>query len=136
MDSGNADPELLQIGDVAARTELSIKTIRHYDDVGLVTPSARSAGGFRLYTGSDVERLLSIRRMKPLGFTLDEMRELLEALDILGEDTSTKTQRAQAMRYLADCHQRALQACAKLARQLAYAHELTDQLARYGDPGD
>ncbi|MGK2853846.1 MAG: MerR family transcriptional regulator [Microbacteriaceae bacterium] len=136
MDIGDADPELLQIGDVATRTELSIKTIRHYDDVGLVTPSARSGGGFRLYTRSDVERLLAIRRMKPLSFTLDEMRELLGALDTLDGDDSTKAQRAQAMSYLADCHQRALQACAKLARQLAYAHELTDQLAQYRDPGD
>ncbi|WP_043368340.1 MerR family DNA-binding transcriptional regulator, partial [Mycolicibacterium conceptionense] len=48
----------MQIGEVAARTELSIKTIRHYDEVGLVTPSARSAGGFRLYTADDVNRLL------------------------------------------------------------------------------
>ena len=72
--------ELLQIGEVSARTELSIKTIRHYDDVGLVVPSARSAGGFRLYTGEDVARLIAIRRMKPLGFTLEEMRELLEEM--------------------------------------------------------
>ncbi|MGB5150048.1 MAG: MerR family transcriptional regulator [Mycobacterium sp.] len=134
MDSRDADPELLQIGDVATRTGLSIKTIRHYDDVGLVTPSVRSSGGFRLYTSGDVARLLSIRRMKPLGFTLDEMRGLLEALDTLDNDASTKTQSAQAMRYLADCHQRTLQACAKLAQQLAYAHELTDQLAQYRDP--
>jgi DNA-binding transcriptional MerR regulator len=56
----------MQIGQAAARTELSITTIRHYDAAGLVTPSARSAGGFRLYTEADVERLLVIRRMKPL----------------------------------------------------------------------
>ena len=68
----------MQIGQVAARTELSITTVRHYDEVGLVTPSARSTGGFRLYTEADVERLLVIRRMKPLGFTLAEMRDLLD----------------------------------------------------------
>ena len=82
--------ELLQIGEVSAHTELSIKTIRHYDDVGLVVPSARSAGGFRLYTGDDVARLIAIRRMKPLGFTLEEMRELLDALAVLDDDTSTE----------------------------------------------
>lgn len=118
----------LQIGEVATRTELSIKTIRHYDDVGLVTPSARSAGGFRLYTTEDVDRLLAIRRMKPLGFTLEEMGELLTALDTLSDPTSDKE---QAMAYLAECHTRARDACAKLTRQLAYAQELTDQLARY-----
>lgn len=121
----------LQIGEVAGRTELSIKTIRHYDEVGLVVPSARSAGGFRLYTADDVDRLLAIRRMKPLGFTLDEMRELLDTLDTLNSPTSTAAQRAEATTYLAECHTRAQEACAKLTRQLAYAQELTEQLARY-----
>ncbi|OBF31120.1 MerR family transcriptional regulator [Mycolicibacterium peregrinum] len=121
----------LQIGEVAARTELSIKTIRHYDEVGLVVPSARSAGGFRLYTADDVNRLLAIRRMKPLGFTLDEMRELLDALDTLNSPTSTAAQRTDATTYVAECHTRAQEACAKLTRQLAYAQELTEQLAHY-----
>ncbi|OFB45435.1 MerR family transcriptional regulator [Mycolicibacterium sp. (ex Dasyatis americana)] len=121
----------LQIGEVAARTELSIKTIRHYDEVGLVTPSARSAGGFRLYTANDVNRLLAIRRMKPSGFSLDEMRELLDALDTLDSPGASAAQRAEAAEYLAECHTRAQEACVKLTRQLAYAQELTEQLARY-----
>lgn len=73
----------MQIGEVAARTELSLRTIRHYEETGLVAPSARSQGGFRLYTEADVARLMVIRRMKPLGFTLDQMRDLLEAVDRL-----------------------------------------------------
>lgn len=73
----------MQIGEVAARTELSLRTIRHYEETGLVVPSARSQGGFRLYTEADVARLMVVRRMKPLGFTLDEMRDLLEATDRL-----------------------------------------------------
>ena len=121
----------LQIGEVAARTELSIKTIRHYDEVGLVAPSARSAGGFRLYTADNVDRLLAIRRMKPLGFSLDEMRQLLDALDILRSPVATTVQRASATAYVVDCHTRATDACAKLTRQLAYAQELTEQLAHY-----
>lgn len=131
MDGDAGDRELLQIGDVAVRTELSIKTIRHYDDVGLVTPSARSAGGFRLYTPGDVDRLLSIRRMKPLGFTLEEMGELLDALEIVHQSGSTGERRAHALSHLADCHGRAQQACTTLSRQLAYARELTAQLAGY-----
>lgn len=131
MRSPDTGLERLQIGEVAARTELSIKTIRHYDDVGLVVPSARSAGGFRLYTTSDVERLLAIRRMKPLGFSLDEMRQLLAALDTLNAASNAKAQRAQAIAFVAECHARAQDACDKLSRQLAYAHELTNQLADY-----
>ncbi|OKJ31234.1 MerR family transcriptional regulator [Streptomyces sp. CB02130] len=76
----------MQIGEVAARTELSLRTIRHYEETGLVTPSARSQGGFRLYTETDVARLMVIRRMKPLGFTLDQMRDLLDATDRLDAD--------------------------------------------------
>lgn len=124
--------ELLQIGEVAARTELSIKTIRHYDDVGLVRPSARSGGGFRLYTAGDVSRLIAIRRMKPLGFTLEEMRELLAALDTLADPASVAADREQARAFLSVCHTRAQEACATLTKQLTYARELTDQLAEFG----
>lgn len=79
--------EHMQIGEVAARTELSLRTIRHYEDAGLVIPSARSQGGFRLYTEADVARLMVIRRMKPLGFTLDQMRDLLGATERLDAGT-------------------------------------------------
>jgi DNA-binding transcriptional MerR regulator len=73
----------MRIGEVAARTELSLRTIRHYEETGLIVPSARSRGGFRLYTEADVARLMVIRRMKPLGFTLEQMRDLLDAIDRL-----------------------------------------------------
>lgn len=116
----------MQIGQVAARTELSLKTIRHYDEVGLVTPSARSTGGFRLYTEDDVQRLLVIRRMKPLGFTLDEMRELLDALDAIADERSAEESGARAV--LARFHERAEDSCARLRTQLAYAEELTSLL--------
>jgi DNA-binding transcriptional MerR regulator len=63
--------------------ELPGSASRHYDQSDLVTPSARSPGGVRLYTRTDVDRLLVIRRMKPLGFSLEQMRELLDATDRL-----------------------------------------------------
>jgi MerR family transcriptional regulator, copper efflux regulator len=77
------------IGEVADRLGLSLRTIRHYDEVGLVVPSGRTAGGFRLYTDEDVERLALIKRMKPLGFSLDEMRDLLEIRDSLTNGTGS-----------------------------------------------
>ncbi|MFV9455310.1 MerR family transcriptional regulator [Rhodococcus sp. NM-2] len=118
----------MQIGEVAERTELSIKTIRHYDEVGLVTPSERSAGGFRLYTDADVQRLLVIRRMKPLGFTLDEMRQLLDSLETLASDQPAGD-KAAAHAFLSECHARAEESCRKLRKQVAYAEELTALLA-------
>lgn len=123
---------MLQIGEVSVRTELSIKTIRHYDDVGLVVPSARSSGGFRLYTDDDVDRLLAIRRMKPLGFSLDEMRGLLDALATLDNPAVGDTERVSAGAHVDECHRRARHACDKLTRQLAFAHELVGRLAEYG----
>ena len=80
---GMSHRELLSIGEFSVRTGLSIPALRHYDEVGLVSPSRRSEGGFRLYSDSDLERLLVIRRMKPLGYGLEEMRRLLEVVDRL-----------------------------------------------------
>ena len=73
------DPQTtLQIGEVAARTDLSIRTIRHWEEMGLLRPSARSRGGFRLYSEEDVARIRLLRYKKPLNFSLEQMRELLE----------------------------------------------------------
>ncbi|GAA1431850.1 MerR family transcriptional regulator [Microlunatus lacustris] len=125
-------PDSLQIGRVAELTELSIRTLRHYDEVGLVTPSARSGGGFRLYTARDVDRLLAIRRMKPLGFSLEEMRRLLDSLDVLdGAGASEEDTRAAAA-FVTDCHVRAHESCRALARQLGWAEEFRDLLAARG----
>lgn len=109
----------MQIGEVATRTELSLRTIRHYEETGLVTPSARSQGGFRLYTESDVARLMVIRRMKPLGFTLDQMRELLEATDRL--DSGAEPADAE----LTDAERHEL-----LDRVRAYERSATEQVDR------
>ena len=119
----------MQIGQVATRTDLSIRTVRHYDDVGLVTPSVRSAGGFRLYTEDDVDRLLVIRRMKPLGFTLAQMKSLLAALDTLDDTSSSAAQRKAAVRCLREYHAKTDESAERLRRQLAYADELAGLLA-------
>lgn len=74
---------VLQIGEVARRVDLSIRTIRHWEDIGLITPSARSSGGFRLYSEEDVARIRLLRFMKPLNLTLEQMRDLLEIRDQL-----------------------------------------------------
>jgi DNA-binding transcriptional MerR regulator len=128
-----SDDVLMQIGQVAAQTELSITTVRHYDEVGLVTPSARSAGGFRLYTEPDVERLLVIRRMKPLGFTLAEMRDLLDSLDVLASADATADRRTAAAAHLGECRARTEQSAERLRKHLAYAEELRGLLAARAD---
>ncbi|GAA2939441.1 MULTISPECIES: MerR family transcriptional regulator [Streptomyces] len=131
--------EHMQIGEVATRTELSLRTIRHYEDTGLVTPSARSQGGFRLYTESDVARLMVIRRMKPLGFSLDEMRGLLEATDRLdsGEELP-EAEREALLDRVRGYERAAAEQTEKIRVQLARAEEfaaaLRERLTRVPAP--
>ncbi|MFE0192038.1 MerR family transcriptional regulator [Streptomyces sp. NPDC058989] len=119
----------MQIGEVAARTELSLRTIRHYEEAGLVIPSARSQGGFRLYAESDVGRLMVIRRMKPLGFTLEQMRDLLAATDRLdsGEELSAE-EREEALARVRDFEQMAAERVTDLRTRLARAEEFAATL--------
>nr|WP_189743599.1 MerR family transcriptional regulator [Streptomyces tendae] len=120
----------MQIGEVASRTELSLRTIRHYEETGLVVPSARSQGGFRLYTEADVARLMVVRRMKPLGFTLDEMRALLEATDRLdlGDELSAD-ERERLLERVRGFERAARQRVADLRTRLARAEEFAATLA-------
>ena len=115
---------------MATRTGLSHQTLRHWDEVGLVTPSARSDGGFRLYSESDVQRLLVIRRMKPLEFSLDEMGRLLDSLDLLSKPGVDEQAREEAAAFVVDCHRRAEESIERLRTRLGYAAELTEVLAR------
>lgn len=107
----------MQIGELADRTGLSLRTIRHYDEVGLL-PASRTEGGFRVYTERDVERLTHIKRMKPLGFSLEEMAELLE---LLGAEEPGGERMAA---YLARAHPER----DRLARKLAQADEFIAML--------
>lgn len=119
----------MRIGEVAARTELSLRTIRHYEETRLVVPSARSQGGFRLYTEADVARLMVIRRMKPLGFTLDQMRDLLDATDRLDEGTALDVAEREALLTRVRAYERAAaDQVGELRVQLARAEEFAAAL--------
>lgn len=118
----------MQIGEVAARTELSLRTIRHYEETGLVVPSARSQGGFRLYAETDVARLMVIRRMKPLGFTLDEMRDLLQATDRLDAADLPEGEREGLLDRVRKYQQAATQKIEDLRVQLARAEDFAATL--------
>lgn len=72
--------DLVQIGVLAESVGLSLRTVRYYEEVGLVEPAARTSGGFRLYTPEQEERLRILKTMKPLGFSLDEMRGFIQLI--------------------------------------------------------
>ncbi|MFC8493923.1 MULTISPECIES: MerR family transcriptional regulator [unclassified Streptomyces] len=123
------DGKHMQIGEVAARTGLSLRTIRHYEETGLVVPSARSRGGFRLYTETDVARLMVIRRMKPLGFTLDRMRDLLDATDRLDGDGEIGPDEYEALlERVREYERAATEQVEKLRVQLARAEDFASTL--------
>jgi DNA-binding transcriptional MerR regulator len=119
---------LLHIGEVAEETGLSLRTVRYYEQMGLITPQRRSEGGFRLYSTIQVQRLRLIKRMKPLGFHIDQMRELLEARDLLQDTNTAPGDRDAAGQLLAEYARSASQRVRDLRDQLTHAQEFSEQL--------
>ncbi|MYV72910.1 methyltransferase domain-containing protein [Streptomyces sp. SID1046] len=65
------------VGRVAEPADVSVRTLHHYDDIGLVRPSARTAAGYRAYSAGDIERLREVLAYRRLGFGLREVAELV-----------------------------------------------------------
>jgi len=76
----------LQIGEVAERTGVTQRTLRFYEEKGLLRPPTRMDGGFRLYSEDDVSRVEHIRKLQNLlGVTLAEIKEMVDAEEVLQE---------------------------------------------------
>lgn len=116
----------MHIGELAERSGLSLRTLRHYDEIGLVSASGRTEGGFRLYTADDVDRLMLIRRMKPLGFSLEQMAELLSIIDAMAHapDEQSGELRSRLEQFVAETVERR----ETLRAQLGMADEFLDLL--------
>ena len=71
-----------RIGELAHLVEMSPRTIRYYQEIGLLHPSRRVEGGQRVFTETDLQRLKFIKRLKHLGLTLSEMHELADIYEI------------------------------------------------------
>lgn len=117
----------LQIGEVSEEVGLSVRTIRHYEDVHLVEPSERSSGGFRLYSRADVDRLRLVKQLKPLDFSLEEMRDLIDTLQRLDGDLD-KSDRRLLVERLSAFAAVTRDRCDRLRSQLDAAEALTEQL--------
>jgi len=73
----------LQIGEAAERSGLTQRTLRYYEEKGLLHPPSRMEGGFRLYSDEDIERVERIKELRDLlGFSLADIKEMLEAEDV------------------------------------------------------
>ncbi len=71
----------LKVGDLAKQTGLTVRTLHHYDEIGLLRPSLHTESGHRLYTARDVTRLQQVLSLRQLGFSLEEARDCLERPD-------------------------------------------------------
>lgn len=78
-------PGLHQIGEIARRTHLSLRTLRYWEEVDLIRPAGRTAGGFRLYSDEELTRVQLVRAMKPADLTIEELRELADLVDEVKE---------------------------------------------------
>ncbi len=138
------DEVLLRIGDAAAAGGVSARTLRYYEELGLLSPSGHTTGGERRYRRSDLrqlERILELR--EALGMTLDEIRGVLESetrLDVLraeyraARDGPTKRARDRQVASLREALELnvtlAAQLDAKLARMDAFRAKLARNAAR------
>src|SRR5215207_9287185 len=85
--------EALKVGELARRTGLTIRTLHHYDEIGLLKPSQHTDSGHRLYAAGDVARLQQVISLRQLGFTL---------LEVLGLHTTRLRDQIELQRRLCD----------------------------------
>lgn len=116
----------MKIGELARRCDVNIDTIRYYERQGLLPAPDRLASGYRRYRTPDITRLSFVRRAKRLGFTLDEIRELLALSDHRDNDMGELKQAASAK--LVDIEAR----LAELTRIRDGLHTLVDACPGHG----
>jgi len=96
--TGSTQQVTLTVGQVAERFGVTVRTLHHYDEIGLLTPSERSLSGYRLYTEADLGRLQHVVVYRRLGFALEEVALLLEHPESAAEHL--RRQRAEVLRRL------------------------------------
>ena len=87
----------MTVGEVAKKMDVTVRTLQHYDKEGLLSPSAISEGGRRLYTDKDIVKLHQILSLKHLGFSLDDIKNRLIPLDTPNEIAAVLEQQATAV---------------------------------------
>ena len=120
----------LQIGEVAERTGVTQRTLRFYEERGLLRPPSRMEGGFRLYSEEDVERVGQIRRLQNLlGLTLAEIKEMVEADEALQQIKAEYRKDADVEQKIDQIHQ----ARVITEKQHAIVHQKLEQLQAMSD---
>jgi DNA-binding transcriptional MerR regulator len=134
MGARKAVSQAAKIGEVANETGLSIDTIRFYEKQGLLKRSLRTEGGFRLFGVGDIETLKFVRKAQELGFSLNEIRELLilqadhvpacsHVKELLGEKLTAVEQKITELRSLELSLKRALRKCKRELKTATRGHD-------------
>jgi DNA-binding transcriptional MerR regulator len=124
-----AEGRLIRVGEVAERLEVSPRTVKYYEELGLVEPGERSTGGFRLYGSREIERLERILRMKSIGYSLAAIRELLAVRDTAQEADRVTVLRT-ATQHLREREREASERVLKIREDLQRAEALRRELER------
>ena len=118
----SSSTQSLPVGSVGSLAGVTVRTLHHYDQIGLLVPSDRSRAGYRLYDKADLERLRQILLYRELGFALEEIAELLESgidrLARLGQQRALVAERIDRLRAVAAAIDRELEA-AQMGIQLS-----------------
>jgi DNA-binding transcriptional MerR regulator len=113
------------IGELAKRTGVSVRALRHYDEIGLPSPVGRTEAGYRLYIGEDIVRLHRIKALRQMGFSLDEARDLLDRSAVsprqMVDDHVRRLEEHIAL------EQRLCERLNRLARRLSSAEEISSE---------
>jgi DNA-binding transcriptional MerR regulator len=124
----------LQIGEVAERTGVTQRTLRFYEEKGLLKPPSRMDGGFRLYSEEDVQRVEQIRKLQNLlGMSLAEIKEMVEADEALNQIRAEYRRDAEVEEKLDHIH-RAKEVTEKqhaiIRQKLEALQQMSDQLEK------
>jgi len=125
----NAMRELSRVGEVAERLGVSPRTIKYYEEIGLVEPEERSQGGFRLYGERGVERLRRILRMKGMGYSLRAIREIL-AVREAAQEADKATVLRTATEHLKEREREVAERVGQMREDLGRAETLREELRR------
>ena len=125
----NASSELERVGEIAERLGVSPRTIKYYEELGLIRPETRSPGGFRLYGKEGVEQLERILRMKSIGYSLAAIRELLATRDA-AKEADKITVISNTMERLKDREREVTERIQQMRKDLKQAEALREELGR------
>ena len=125
----NASSELERVGEIAERLGVSPRTIKYYEELGLIRPETRSPGGFRLYGKEGVEQLERILRMKSIGYSLAAIRELLATRDA-AQEADKITVISNTMGRLKDREREVTERIQQMRKDLKQAEALREELGR------